>query len=348
MKGVASSGLRVASALVASLAILTCSTHMTFERDIDHLLADYTGDVPGAAVAVVRDGDVIFAKGYGLADVEGTVPVTTRSNFRLASVTKQFIAAAITILEERGTLSYDDPIARWLPSLPASTKAITIRQLLTHTSGLVDYEDLIPETQTEQVLDADVLRMLESADRTLFTPGKRYQYSNSGYVLLGLVIERASGLTLGEFLDREIFAKRGMRSTVLMDRGATIATRAYGHDRSGGSWMRRDQSVTSATRGDGAIYSSIEDLSRWDASLRDVAFTPLVETGEPGVRYGFGWRIGSYRERRMVWHTGETMGFRNAIIRLPDERLTVILLTNRNEGEPLAIAKKIADFWLGR
>jgi CubicO group peptidase (beta-lactamase class C family) len=321
---------------------------MTFERDIDPLLADYAGNVPGAAVAVVRDGDVIFAKGYGLADVEGKVPVTRRSNFRLASVTKQFIAAGITILEERGALAYDDPIARWLPSLPTSTKAITIRQLLTHTSGLVDYEDLIPETQTEQVLDADVLRLLESADRTLFTPGEKYQYSNSGYVLLGLIIERASGLTLGEFLDREIFAKRGMRGSVLMDRGATIATRAYGHDRSGGSWTRRDKSVTSATRGDGAIYSSIDDLARWDASLRDVEFTPFVETDEPGVSYGFGWRIGTHRDRRMVWHTGETMGFRNAIVRFPDEGLTVILLTNRNEGEPIAIAKKIADSRLVR
>jgi CubicO group peptidase (beta-lactamase class C family) len=321
---------------------------MTLERHIDHLLAEYTGNVPGAAVAVVRDGDVVFAKGYGLAAVEAEVPVTTRSNFRLASMTKQFIAAAITILHERGTLSYDDSIARWLPSLPASTNAITIRQLLTHTSGLVDYEDLIPEAQTEQVLDADVLRLLESADRTLFTPGEKYQYSNSGYVLLGLIIERASGLTLGEFLDREIFAKRGMRGSVLMDRGAAIATRAYGHDRNGASWMRRDQSVTSATRGDGAIYSSIDDLARWDASLRDVAFTPFVETGEPGVSYGFGWRMGTYRDRRMVWHTGETMGFRNAIIRFPDDRLTVILLTNRNEGEPIAIAKKIADFRLGR
>lgn len=302
---------------------------------IDDLFADYSGDQPGAAVAIVRNGDVVLRKGFGLADVESHTPVTPSTNFRLASVTKQFTAAAIELLAERGVLSLDDPLGKWLPSMPEATRAITIRQILHHTSGLVDYEDLIPASQTEQVSDADVLPLLERENRVLFEPGSKWQYSNTGYVLLGLIVERASHATLGDFLEREIFAKRGMQHSVLNDRGVTIATRAYGHDREDGKWVRRDQSVTSATRGDGAIYSSVDDLVHWQPA------TPAdtVVTDDANVRYGYGLFASGDR----VWHTGSTVGFRNAIVSYPSERLTIIVLTNRNEGEPVEIAKKIAD-----
>lgn len=301
---------------------------------IDDLFADYSGDQPGAAVAIVRDGEVVLRKGYGLADVEAKTPVTPATNFRLASVTKQFTAKAIEILAERGVLALDDPLARWIPSMPPATRAITIRQLLHHTSGIADYEDLIPASQTEQVSDADVLRLLEGDDRVLFAPGTKWQYSNSGYVLLGLVVERASHMTLGDFLEREVFAKRGMRHSVVNDRGVTIANRAYGHDREGAAWARHDQSVTSATRGDGAVYSSIDDLVQWEPAIP----TDTVATDEPNAKYGHGLFVND----EMVWHSGSTMGFRNAIVRYPKERLTIIVLTNRNEDEPIDIAKKIA------
>lgn len=301
---------------------------------IDDLFTEYSGEQPGAAVAIVRDGRVVLRKGFGLADLETKTPVTPSTNFRLASVTKQFTAASIELLAQRGVLTLDDPLSRWIPSMPAATRDITIRQILHHTSGLVDYEDLIPPAQTEQVSDADALRLLEGADRTLFAPGSKWQYSNSGYVLLGLVVERASHTTFGDFLEREIFAPRGMQHTVLMDRGANITTRAYGHDRQDGRWVRRDQSVTSATRGDGAIYSSIDDLVRWDTAIP----ADTVPTDQPDVRYGYGLFV----DGPMVYHTGSTTSFRNAIVRFPKERLTIIVLTNRNEGEPIEIAKRIA------
>ena len=274
-------------------------------------MQEYSNNNPGAAIAALRDGEVIARECYGLADLEARTPVTPSTNFRLASVTKPFIAAAVTILVERGVLRYDDPISRWL-----AIDAITIRQLLTHTAGLVDYEDLIPPEQTEQVSDADVLRMLEATRRTLFAPGSQYRYSNSGYVLLGLILERASGRSLEDFLREEIFAKHGMHGTTL---GPPSANRAYGYDRDGAGWVRRDQSVTSATRGDGGIYSSIDDLARWVAPLRAE----------------LGWFVAD----GMIYHLGDTVSFRNAIVRWPAEKMSVIVLTNRNEGDALALAQ---------
>jgi len=275
-------------------------------------LQDYSNNNPGAAIAVLRDGEVIARECSGLADLEARTPVTPSTNFRLASVTKPFIAAGITILVERGVLRYDDPIARWF-----AIDSITIHQLLTHTSGLVDYEDLIPPEQTEQVSDADVVRMLEATRRTLFTPASQFRYSNSGYVLLGLILERVSGRSLEDFLRDEIFAKHGMQGTTL---GPPTANRAYGYDRDGSNWIRRDQTVTSATRGDGGIYSSIDDLARWVAALRAE----------------LGWFVAD----GMIYHLGDTVSFRNAIVRWPAEKVSVIVLTNRNEGDPFHIAER--------
>lgn len=325
-------------------------------RAIDALMRDYSGNAPGAAVAIVRDGTLLFAKGYGKSDLEAGSEVTPQTNFRLASVTKQFTATAIEILAERQRLSYDDPINRWLPSLPPFASGITIRQLLTHTSGLIDYEDLIPKSRTEQISDADVLHMLETTDHTLFAPGSRFQYSNGGFVLLGLIVERVTGEPLAAFLKREVFDRAGMSGTLLREPQTTIPNRAFGYTTEAGKWIRRDQSVTSATRGDGAIYSSAADLARWDAAMRAaavvrpetlrLAFTPAVTTGQPGERYGFGWYLSDYLGRPMMWHTGDTVSFHNAIVRFDDPALCVIVLTNRDGGDPLALAKAIAELQL--
>ncbi len=317
----------------------------------------YAGDVPGASVLVIRNGNVALRASYGTTDLDARLPVTPRTNFRLASVSKQFTAAAIEILAERGALSYDDPITRFLPTLPPYARDITIRHLLTHSSGLLDYEDLIPPTVTEQVSDLDVLRMLQNTDHTNFAPGTSYRYSNTGYVFLGLIVAKASGTSFASFLKREIFDPLGMRGTVAYERSvSTVEHRAYGHTRKEGAWVRHDQSVTSATLGDGGIYSSIDDLARWDDALANaclvrpetlrLAFTPAVDTDDPAVRYGFGWRIGEHHGRRMLWHSGETAGFRNVIVRFPDDRLTVVVLTNRDEPEPYKTALEIADLHL--
>jgi len=339
--------------LAGTLALFGCATGGAvdpMESQVDALMHDYDGDVPGAAVLVVRDGKALVHKGYGLADVDARVPVTPATNFRLASVSKQFTATAILLLEHDGRLHLDDPVQRWLPALPQSN--ITLRQLLTHTSGLLDYEDLMDPADTRQVHDSDVLQLLSTQDKTYFAPGTSYRYSNSGYALLALIVERASGKRYADFLRERIFQPLGMRDTVAYENGvSSVAHRAFGHSDENGHWSRTDQSTTSAVLGDGGIYSSIDDLQRWDAALYDdrllpkatwqQAFTPYTDTDDPAVRYGFGWRITG----DTLWHSGETIGFRNVIVRDPSKQLTVVVLTNRNDPEPYATAKKIAALY---
>jgi CubicO group peptidase (beta-lactamase class C family) len=322
---------------------------------VDALMRDYSGPVPGASVLVLRDGQAVLRRGYGLADLDAGTAAGPRTNYRLASVTKQFTAAAILLLAEDGVLSLDDPLRRWLPSLPNAADAITLRQVLSHTAGLVDYEDHIPADFEGQLHDADVLRILEGQDRTYFTPGSAYRYSNSGYALLALVVGQASGRDFATFLHERIFQPLGMSHTVAYQDGVdTIAHRAFGYSRVDGQWVRTDQSQTSAVLGDGGIYSSIDDLARWDAALYDdrllsaasraamfIAATTTDEADVPG--YGLGWRLNG----DSAWHSGESIGFRNVIVRWPGERLTVVVLSNRNGPEPYPLALEIARLFRG-
>ena len=221
---------------------------------VDALLRNYAGDVPDAAVLVLRDGQPVVRAGYGLADLEAGTPATPETNYRLASMTKQFTAASILLLAEDGRLTLDDRGQTWLPSLPKAAETVTIRHLLTHTAGLIDYEDVIPETVAGQVHDADVLRLLETQDRTYFGPGTGYRYSNSGYALLALIVQRASGQTFATFLRERIFQPLGMNNTVAYEEGiSTVNNRAFGYTHEAGRWNRTDQDQTSAVLGDGGI-----------------------------------------------------------------------------------------------
>jgi len=319
---------------------------------VDELLAAYRGRVPGAAVLVLKDGVPVLRRAYGLADLERGTPVTAATDFRLASMTKQFTAAAILLLAQDRRLTLEDPVRRWLPSLPPAAEPVTLRQLLTHTAGLIDYEDLIPADATRQVHDADVLKLLERENRTYFTPGTQYRYSDTGYSLLALVVERASGRDFASFLRARIFIPLGMYSSLAYEAGiSSVPRRAFGYSPSGAAWQRTDQSLTSAVLGDGGVYSSIDDLAKWDAALYDTrllawsslqtAFRPATETDDPAVRYGFGWRITG----ETLWHSGETVGFRNVIVRWPARHFTVIVLTNRDEPQPYALALAIAKLY---
>ncbi len=331
-------------------------------RAVDSLFSAYTGpSVPGASAVVIRDGRVIVRRAYGMADLERRVVATPATNYRLASVSKQFTAMAVMLLAKDGTLRYDQPIREFLPELPAAAHAVTVRHLLNHTSGLWDYEALIPASRTAQLNDDDVLALVASKDSLSTPAGTTYCYSNSGYVLLGIIVARASGMAFPDFLRTRIFARLGMSASVahLEGRGGdTVPRRAYGYSPRAGSFVQTDQSVTSATLGDGGIYSSVDDLVRWDQALSDttlvdaatigLATTPPALPGGATTEYGFGWFIDRYRGQTRWRHTGETSGFRNAIQRFPERRLTVIVLTNRSSGEPGAIAERIADRLLFR
>ena len=328
-------------------------------QQIDDLMRDYQGTVPGACLAVLQDGAPILKRAYGFADMEGRVAASTATNYRLASMSKQFTSAAVLLLAEQGRLSIDDPVRRWLPTLPDAADGMIVRHLLTHTSGLIDYEDVIPQERSAQLHDDDVLRLLEGENRRHFPPGTQYRYSNSGYALLALIVERASGERYAEFLHKRIFQPLDMQSTVAFEAGVSaIAHRAFGYSAAPRDsaaprgWLRTDQSLTSATLGDGGIYSSVDDLAKWDAALSGdgllrpaslrLAFRAWVGTDDPQVQYGFGWRItGDTR-----WHSGETLGFRNVIVRYLERRLTILVLTNRNEPVPYGAAIAIAKEFL--
>ena len=331
------------------------ATEESMDARIDALMQRYDGPQPGASLLVLKDGKPLVRRGYGRSDMQAQVAAGPATNYRLASVSKQFTAAAILLLAQDGKFSIDDPARKWLPALPAVAAPITLRHLLAHTSGLLDYEDLMADPYDGQILDAGVLDLLAKENRLYFAPGSQYRYSNSGYALLALVVERASGLSFPEYLRQRIFEPLGMRDTLaFVAGGPAVPHRALGHSEDADGWRRTDQSSTSAVLGDGGIYSSIDDLAKWDAALYDdrllsdasraLAFGRHVEVpGETGVsHYGFGWRIGD----GIQWHSGETIGFRNVLIRWPSQRLTVILLSNRNDPAPYQTALQVGRLFL--
>ena len=325
---------------------------------IDALMAPYVApDAPGASVIVIHNGRTVLAKSYGLADLESKTPITDSTNFRLASLSKQFTATAIMLLVADGVLRYDDSVMAILPNAPNVTRGVTVRHLLTHTSGLPDYEAFVPDTQTAQVHDADVPALIARATAAKFAPGTGYAYSNTGYALLALIVEQRAFMPYADFLHDRIFAPLGMRGTVAFEEGrSTVRSRAYGHTVRSAGTRRTDQSSTSAVLGDGGIYSSIADLAKWDraveehalvsAEAQQLAWTPARLQNRQETGYGFGWFVDRDHGALRVRHHGESRGFTNGIVRFPERRLTVIVLTNRSGGSPWDIAQRIAELYL--
>jgi CubicO group peptidase (beta-lactamase class C family) len=325
---------------------------------IESLFRDYSQvNAPGVALMVIREGKPIFAKGFGLADLQHKTPSTTNTNFRLASVTKQFTAMAVMMLVEKKKLMLDERLANFFPEFPEAGKQVSVRHLLTHTSGLLDYEDLIPPGTTIPVLDQDVLRLLLKQNKTYFPPGSQYRYSNSGYALLALIVEVRSGQKFARFLKENIFEPLKMTNTLAYEEGyGAIPNRASGYSLGTNGWQRADQSLTSSVLGDGGVYSSLADLFKWDQALYKsrlvsepmlrVAFSPATATDKPGRSYGFGWYVGEYHGLREIWHSGETIGFRTRIARFPEKKFTVIILANRSDAKLEELPHKIADLVL--
>lgn len=344
---------------------------------LDGLVRD---DEPGLAVLVRVNGRTTFERTYGVRDLRTRPRIDVRTGFRLASVTKQLTAAVVMLLVRDGRLRYEDTLLAVLPGFPDYARAVTIRHLLTHTSGLPDYETLMDEsekagaarwTPERQIRDDEVRGLLEKATQPRFAPGTRWAYSNSGYVLLGLVAARAAGRPFGDVLRERIFAPLGMTRTLALQAGENeVQDRAYGHTKQGVAFRASDQSSTSATLGDGGVYSCLDDLARWDEALRTgallseaelrLALTPVrlgdgsqpVWPDEPGgdnlfpgrpVAYGFGWFLDPWRGRPRAWHHGETMGFRSVVERFPADGLTIVMLANRDDLDLRSLALKLAE-----
>src|SRR5262245_43855562 len=232
----------------------------TVEQRVESALPPHIG----ACILAIDHGEIAFKHAYGVADVESKTPCTPATNFRLASVSKQFTATAVLLLVDRGKLSLDDTLEKFFPGFPEYGRRITVKHLLTHTSGLPHYEDLIPKGTTLQLDDLDVLQILMDSKEPRFKAGEKFEYSNSGYTLLGLIVEAASRQPFHEFMLTEVFLPLGMNHSVLYQRGLNeVPERAFGHERKEGKWIRADQSVTSAVRGDGGVYSSLNDYQEW-------------------------------------------------------------------------------------
>ena len=378
----------LALVLLIVLPLTTFAAHQDVRaQELDAILSKSVAPgQPGMAVLVKKAGTVLFQKGYGLTKLKGSAPITPETDFRLASVTKQFTAMAVMLLVRDGKLRYDSALTEVFPEFPEYGKTITIRHLLTHTAGLPDYEDLMDRVEKSggkrwspehQIQDEEVLELLEEETRGKFAPGTSWAYSNSAYVVLGLIVAKVSGVSYPEFLEQRIFSPFEMRNTLAYQKGKhEIPHRAFGHSREHGKLILTDQSSTSATLGDGGVYSNLEDLSKWDDALANhtlltaeamqAALTPVklargrephwpaepdgdnLAPGKP-VSYGFGWFLDAYPGHPRMWHSGTTIGFRNVIERftMDRDRLTIVILSNRADFNPTALALKIADLYLG-
>jgi len=349
-----SSRLRIRALLtvmVAGLVLLAGCARDPAAR-VDTLFAGYRGTAtPGAAVLVIHRGEKVLERGYGSANLETGRRVDAATNFRLASITKQFTATAIMLLVADGLLSLDTELRSLYPDFNGYADGITIRHLLQHQSGLQDYESMLSEDATEQVHDRDVLAMMASAEESYFAPGSEYRYSNTGYAVLAMIVEKVSGTSFPDYLNQRIFAPLRMRNTVaFIDGQNEVPHRALGYSLSDSGAEQSDQSLYSAVLGDGGIYSSLNDLYLWDQALYTEALLPdelRAQMLTPSLEdYGFGWRIDRYRGHLRYHHSGSTSGFRNFMQQFPEEQLTVIVLTNRADPDVKPLAEQIGDLFL--
>ena len=333
------------------------------------------GKSPGMAVLVRKNGRTVFQRGYGVRDLLTLTKNDSHTDFRLASCTKQFTAIAVMLLVHDGKLKYGTRLTDIFPDFPEYGRAVTVRHLLTHTSGLTDYEDLMGEhwTSTHQIQDDEVLSLLERA-QPKFAPGTSWAYSNSAYVLLGLTVARVSGVPFPQFLQDRVFQPLHMTGSLAYVKGKnTVSHRALGHTKEKDRFIESDQSATSATVGDGGVYSNLDDLAKWDEALENhsllsqdemrIALLPAtladgatphwpdtsgddnLNPGKP-VAYGFGWFLDPYDARPRMWHFGSTLGFRTAIERFTREKLTIIILCNRTDLDPGKLALQVADLFV--
>ncbi|MCK0147243.1 beta-lactamase family protein [Arenibacter sp. F26102] len=309
---------------------------------INFLFQDYIGEKPSASFVVIKDGNIKECQSFGYADLENKILATCETNYRLASVTKQFTAMGILVLIHQGKLTYNTKLTEVIPEFSEYGKDITIKNLLSHRSGLRAYDKLYTEEGEKQLVDKDVLNLLIAQDSLLFPANSKYQYSNSGYAVLAMIIERVSGKTFKEFMDKEIFEKTGMANSTIYLKGVPIKNRAYGYKFNDSIYENKDQSTWSAIQGDGGVYSSVSDYVHWDKSLydetlvktdlRNDAFSSWDEHGKTdGKGYGFGWQIDIKNDRKYLMHGGSTTGFLNYSLRIPSEKITVAIFTNTQD-----------------
>ncbi len=339
---------------LALLSAFLCVGPAHADRLDDALLAEMKRrHVPGLSVLVLKDGKVIKEQGYGLANIEHGVPVTPQTVFQSGSVGKTFTAALILLLERDGKLTLDDPISRHLPGTPPSWEKITVRHLLSHTSGLGDPYQII---DFRKDYSDEELTALEAGVPVRFSPGEKWAYSNMGYHLLGFIANRVGGKFYGEQLRERLFAPLGMGTRVISE-SDIIPHRAAGYEWKGGAlknqaWVAPRLNTTA----DGSLYLTARDLARWDqalygdaildARLRQASFTPVKLKDGSDAPYGYGWFVDTVKGRRHISHGGAWQGFRAQLCRYVDDKLTVIILANADSARPSRFADMVAAHYV--
>jgi CubicO group peptidase (beta-lactamase class C family) len=334
------------SATLVAQTALSKKMDMAVQAYVDR--QEYMG-----SVLVVKHGRVLLNRGYGMADMEWGIPNAPDTVFRMGSITKQFTAASILLLEERGKLKIDDPVSKYLPDMPRSWEKITLYNLLTHTSGIPNNTEFptfasfsgTPKTRTELLAEFRDLPLQ-------FESGTQYHYSNSGYDVLGFVIERVSGQDWGTFLQQNIFGPVGMKQSRLGVDTMILPHRAVGYDFQKGEIIRAGYASLSVSFAAGAVHSTTGDLLKWEKALfggKILSAESLKKMTTPNKeRYGFGVEMGMVAGHRTVMHSGSIYGFQNYMTYFPDEDLNVIVLGNESGAAPTAIMKELSAIALGQ
>lgn len=316
---------------------------------------------PGCALGIIQDGTLIYARGYGMANLEHNIPITSKSVFRIGSTSKQFTAVCMALLEEEGELSLDDSLKKFLPQMPEYAEEITIKHLIHHTSGLRDYltlAEIAGIRDDDYFTDAEIVDLLARQKELNFRPGEEHLYSNSGYFLLSQIVKKASGKSLREYAEEKIFQPLGMTNTHFHDDHTRIVkNRASGYaPKKGGGFVI--SMTTLPMTGDGGVFTSVEDLFLWDQNFYDNRLgnsgqaliekiqTPGVLNNGEKLDYAFGLVVSEYKGLKMVSHGGSFVGFRADMIRFPEQRFSVILLANLSAFNPSVMAIRIADVYL--
>jgi CubicO group peptidase (beta-lactamase class C family) len=341
---------------------VSAKTTADHSSQVDALMAQWSqGNTPGAALIVIRDGRVLHEKSYGLANLTTKERINSKTVFDIASVSKQFTAMAAMILVERGKLNYSDTLSKFFPEFQSDAQRITVRQLLNHTSGILDYTLVWGETKplkgNAPRTAENVVRFLAGRKQLRF-PGQRWEYSNSNYVLLAQMVSRVSGESFPQFVQKNVFQPLGMNDSFVYDKTQTTREGlATGYVSQGAGFKPANRNPENYVYGDGQVNSTAEDLAKWDQSLYTetlVKTSTLKEAFAPGqlndgtqVNYGFGWGLGRYHGLNFVAHGGVTDGFVAQITRFPEPDFTVILLSNCEQFiPPYLVANKIASIYL--
>jgi len=350
----------LAFAAAVSLALVAaCSDQKALQ--VDALFERWDrSDSPGCGLGIVRDGSLIYERGYGMANLEHRIPITPATVFRIASTSKQFAAMSILLLEQDGSLSLDDDIRKYLPAMPDYGRTIALRHLMQHSSGIRDYAEiryLMGFEDDDRFIEQEVLDLLARQKALNFAPGDRYLYSNSGYLMLGEIVERVSGVSLRQFAEERIFRPLGMHDSHFHDDYTEMVEhRAAGYaPREGGGFRIADSPFDLV--GDGSLFTTVRDLFRWDQNfyhheiggeaLAAHQHETLVLNDGRKMQYAAGLEIGTYGGLRLVAHSGSWVGFGAQLLRFPEQRFSVICLCNDQSAEPTALALRIADIYLG-